>query len=329
MGIETALIGSLPRPPILSKYVGRFRSGKISEVVLERKYVVYTKRALSKLISMGYKVVTDGMFRHDDILNPFISFIDGVKVNGLYRFYENNFFFRIPIIEDMIKLKKNVPLITWYLKAKEIVSEVTKEEVIIKPVIPGPATFVSHSINMYYKDLGKFIADYVANVLEPLIGGLKKVGADVIEIHEPALVASRLKPKVIDLSLRGIYELSESLGVKIWLQVYFGSLRRLVKYLKPSADLILSLDLVESPEDIRLLKVLKGVTESIALGIVDARNTKIERFKEMKRVVDKALRYSFKDIYLCPNTLLDFLPEVIAYRKLRKLARFVKAFRGD
>ena len=329
MGIEAALIGSLPRPPMLSKYVGRFRTGKISGEVLERKYVEYTKRVLSKLISMGYKVITDGMFRHDDILNPFISFIDGVKVNGLYRFYENNFFFRIPIVEGKIKLKENAPLITWYLKAKEIVSEITKEEIIIKPVIPGPATFVSHSINKYYENLGEFIADYVANVLEPLISELRKVGADVIEIHEPALVALRLKPKVIDLSLKGIYELSESLGVKIWLQVYFGSLRRLFKYLKPGTDLVLSLDLVESPKDIRLLKALKEVTESIALGIIDSRNTKIERFKEVKRVVNRALRYGFRDIYLCPNTLLDFLPEVIAYKKLRRLARFVKAFKGD
>jgi len=71
------------------------------------------------------------------------------------------------------------------------------------------------------------------------------------------------------------------------------------------------------------------VTESIALGIIDSRNTKIERFKEVKRVVNRALRYGFRDIYLCPNTLLDFLPEVIAYKKLRRLARFVKAFKGD
>ncbi len=43
-------------------------------------------------------MITDGLYRWDDIFNPFIRFIEGVEVNGLFKFYENNFFYRSPVV---------------------------------------------------------------------------------------------------------------------------------------------------------------------------------------------------------------------------------------
>ncbi|WP_367884369.1 hypothetical protein [Thermococcus sp. JCM 11816] len=99
--IVPALIGSLPRPVSLAKKIEQYSIGRLGgEEDLEKAYLEHTRRAFIKLREAGIRVITDGLYRWDDIFNPpFIRFIEGgIEVNGLFKFYENNFFYRSPIV---------------------------------------------------------------------------------------------------------------------------------------------------------------------------------------------------------------------------------------
>ncbi|MFA4640593.1 5-methyltetrahydropteroyltriglutamate--homocysteine methyltransferase [Pyrococcus kukulkanii] len=301
-----ALIGSLPRPVGLAKKIEQYSIGRLSEEQLEEAYREYTRRAFINLKKAGIKVITDGLYRWDDIFNPFIRFIDGVEVNGLFKFYENNFFYRSPVVKGDLSLKEN-PIPEWINIAQGIREEVYPEAT-LKAVLPGPVTLAYHSINEYYKTLDE-LAEAYKNVLAELI---KELDVKIVELQEPALAAELSKATreveehvSKEVAKKVIEELAKI--KKLWVVTYFGTPQVLPE------GVILNVDLIdgEVPLD------YKG---EIGLGIVDARETKMERADRLRDKLRKYLaRYDV--VYVTPNTLLDFLPESVAWRKLKLLGK--------
>ncbi|WP_457754072.1 5-methyltetrahydropteroyltriglutamate--homocysteine methyltransferase [Thermococcus sp.] len=307
MRVVPALIGSLPRPLGLAKKIELYSIGRLNEDKLEEAYREHTKKAFQKLRDAGIKVITDGMYRWDDIFNPLIRYIDGVEVNGLFKFYENNFFYRSPVVRGEVNLLDN-PIPKWVSIAKEILEEVYPEAT-LKAVLPGPVTLAYHSLNEYYESLEALAKDYAEKVLTPLI---KELEVDIVELQEPAL-ASELsratREEEVHISKETAKTVIEKLGKlrKLWVVTYFGTPQVIPK------GVILNVDLVEG-------SLPNGIGGEVGLGVVNARETKMER---SDRIRDKLLKLSgkFSRIYVTPNTLLDFLPESVAWRKLKLLGR--------
>lgn len=307
MKIIPALIGSLPRPLGLAKKIELYNIGKLNEEKLEEAYKEYTIRAFRKLKSAGIKVVTDGMYRWDDIFNPLIGYVDGIEVNGLFKFYENNFFYRSPVVKSEINLL-DTPIPKWISIAREILEDVYPEA-ILKAVLPGPVTLTYHSLNEYYDSLEALAIDYAERVLKPLI---KELEVDIVELQEPAL-ASELSRATREDEVHISKEIAkatiEELGKikKLWVVTYFGTPQVIPE------GVILNVDLVEG-------SLPDGIRGEVGFGVVNARETKMER---ADRIRDRLLKFSRNSsrIYVTPNTLLDFLSESVAWRKLRLLGR--------
>ena len=67
------------------------------------------------------------------------------------------------------------------------------------------------------------------------------------------------------------------------------------------------------------LDVLKGKT--VVLGIVDARNTRLETTGELGKLVDEALKLvPSESLWIAPTTGLEYLPHDVARKKLTALA---------
>ncbi|AIU69841.1 5-methyltetrahydropteroyltriglutamate--homocysteine methyltransferase [Thermococcus eurythermalis] len=304
--IVPALIGSLPRPVSLAKKIEQYSIGRLSEEKLEEAYVEHTRRAFVKLKDAGIKVITDGLYRWDDIFNPLIGFIDGVEVNGLFKFYENNFFYRSPVVRGELSLREN-PIPEWLNTALGIKEEVYPEAT-LKAVLPGPVTLAYHSINEAYKSLDE-LAEAYAGVLAELI---KELPVGLVELQEPVLAAElsrATREKSDSVSRETAKRLIEDLSRRkeLWVVTYFGTPRVLPE------GVIVNFDLVEG-------SVPERFQGRPALGIVDARKTKMER---RDRLVDKLKPFlrRYRELYVTPNTLLDFLPESVAWRKLKLLGK--------
>ncbi|NJE09178.1 5-methyltetrahydropteroyltriglutamate--homocysteine methyltransferase [Thermococcus sp. M39] len=310
MKVVPALIGSLPRPVSLAKKLEQYYIGRLSEEEIEKAYREHTRRAFKKLADAGIKIITDGLYRWDDIFNPLIKFIDGIEVNGLFKFYENNFFYRSPIVKGELSLREN-PIPEWINIAKGIQEEVYPEAT-LKAVLPGPVTLAYHSINEHYKSLNELAEAYAESVLKPLI---RELDVEIVELQEPALAAElsrATKEKADEVSREVAKRIIEDLAKekRLWVVTYFGT-----PQVVPEGA-ILNVDLVEG-------SIPDGVRGEIGIGIVNARETKMERRNELK---DKLVRVArgFDTIYVTPNTLLDFLPESVAWRKLKLLERLAE-----
>ncbi len=304
--IIPALIGSLPRPVSLSKRLEQYYLGRLSEEKLEEAYREHTRRAFENLRKAGIRVITDGLYRWDDIFNPLIRFIDGVEVNGLFKFYENNFFYRSPVVKGELSLREN--LIPEWLNVALAIKEEVYPGATLKAVLPGPVTLAYHSINEVYESLDELARAY-AGVLREL---MKELPVELVELQEPALAAelSRATKEKRDEVSHGLAkELIEELArVKdVWVVTYFGTPQVFPE------GVILNFDLIDGtvPENYR---------GELGVGIVDARETRMERRDRLADRLRPLLR-RYGKLYVTPNTLLDFLPESVAWRKLKLLGR--------
>ncbi|QDA30844.1 5-methyltetrahydropteroyltriglutamate--homocysteine methyltransferase [Thermococcus indicus] len=304
--IVPALIGSLPRPVSLAKKIELYSIGRLDEEKLEKAYREHTRRAFERLRKAKIGVITDGLYRWDDIFNPLIRFIDGVEVNGLFKFYENNFFYRSPVVRGELSLREN-PIPEWLNIALDIKEDVYPGAT-LKAVLPGPVTLAYHSINEAYESLDE-LAEAYAGVLAEL---MKELPVELVELQEPALAAElsrATREKHEEVSPEKAKELIEGLArvKRLWVVTYFGTPKVLPE------GVILNFDLVEGslPESYR---------GELGVGIVNARETRMERKDRLVDRLRPILRRHGK-VYVTPNTLLDFLPESVAWRKLKLLGK--------
>jgi len=331
MSIKTVLNASYPRTEFVAKLYSKFLSGKIASDEFEKGIEEAITDLFKFLKKVGINIFTDGMFRWDDIFNPLIRYVEGVKIDGLMRFYDNNFFFRAPIIESKLRLSDEHPFRGWFKKSLDLAKKVFgNSEILLKQPLPGPLTLALNSVNNHYGDLNTLISDWRSEVLEPLIKDLSTVGLSAVEIHEPSLVWKGTSDELRKLGIKELTYLidyASKIGVDVWLLTYFGSLRKLRELVTEVSRAILGLDFYSSERGRVQLVIRDYGLKRVMLGVLNARNTLMERPESVRRAVFKALDYGAKEIYVGNNAPLDFIPEVIASKKLRRLSKIVRKLR--
>ncbi len=308
-----ALIGSYPRSERVASIHRRFMKGLIGVEEFERLIGMETEKLMGLFVKAGLDSFTDGILRWDDIFNPLIRFVDGVEVNGLVRFYDNNFFFRAPVVNSDPTLKDSAPITAWCRKGVEVLDKLgVRERVTLKQPLPGPATLASASIaeGVGIEDL---IDRWWSGVLEPLAKDLIKEGC-VPEFHEPEIVW--------DLSRRDLWVRAIELVASVnegWYVTYFRPADSVADMLaRLGENFVVAIDVVSGTEP---GKVVSAGVKRLALGAVDARNTKMERCRTLVSLAKKVAEEGAEEVFVTNNTLLDFLPEPVARKKVRLLGR--------
>ena len=109
--LKTTVVGNYPKitedksAPNLRSALNRFDQGKISGDELERVYQETIKRVIREQEETGVDLITDGQIRWDDLVTPFASNIYGLEIGGLIRFFDNNVYYRRPIIKSNLAFK--------------------------------------------------------------------------------------------------------------------------------------------------------------------------------------------------------------------------------
>ena len=326
--VKAVLNGSFPRFFKLAKLYTRFSLGWITYRTLESGIREYTRKLFEMLRGFGIRIFTDGMFRYDDLFNPLIQYVEGVEPGKLTRFFECTFYFKAPLIKSRLRLKDNVPIPDWLHLSSVQAGEVFSDEYVIKQPLPGPLTLATFSVDEYYHDMGRLIHVWCTEVLEPLIRMiLSKVPNAVIELHEPALVSKSISSEVKRVGVSEISELLGSLGSPAWVVTYFGDLGDVVDLvgdLLTGGKVLLGVDYRSCKSPLAVIKEL-GVRK-VALGMIDARTTVLEKILVMRDEIEEVLSLGVREVYIGNNAPLDPLPEVIAVRKLRRLGRTARGF---
>lgn len=271
------------------------------------------RAALAEQVEAGLDLVTDGQIRWYDPISHLASKLDGIEIKGLLRFFDTNFYFRQPVAKGEIQ-RRNGLLVPEFEFARSASAKP------VKPVLTGPYTLARHSIAEHapYQQLEPLVRAY-GQALAPELEALAAAGAEVIQIDEPAILK---RPADFPVLERAMLLLSKRKGrAKLLLSVYFGDPQPLFERLQRLPVDILGLDFTYNPKMVERL-VSVGSQKALALGLVDARNTRMEDPAEVAHQVERILLRTKGDAcYLNPSAGLEYLPRDRAQAKLKLLAQ--------
>ncbi|MEM4328790.1 MAG: hypothetical protein QXI50_03920, partial [Candidatus Caldarchaeum sp.] len=106
MALRGYLVGSFPRPAKLIKLLRDYSKGKTGREQVESEVDKTVEMIVRIQVENKLAYVSDGMLLWDDLFRPFSTIVDGVEVDGLSRWFDNNVFYKKLVVKDRLVLKK-------------------------------------------------------------------------------------------------------------------------------------------------------------------------------------------------------------------------------
>jgi 5-methyltetrahydropteroyltriglutamate--homocysteine methyltransferase len=321
--MKTTVIGAFPKisddpgGQELRRALHRFDRGEIDEAALDEVYDASTRRAIAELEAAGIDVINDSQIRWDDLFEPFARAWKGVSRGPLERLYDNNTYFRQPVIERAIETDGRT-----LLRALEVARGAATKQ--LKAAVCGPLSFATLTAeDRAYRSLEERTLA-VADALAAEIRVLGAAGATLVDVEDPAVVA---RPELIALA-RAAYERLATAKVPLAIQPYFFPADKVIEQLVTFPVAQVGLDL--RSRDTRALDALGAFrARTVVLGVVDARNTRLETETEVAETVERAAKALGPDrVWVAPTTGLEYLPHDVATKKLAVLVKGARAALG-
>jgi len=264
------------------------------------------KRIIDLQVRLGLTYISDPLLDWNDMLRPYLN-LKGLRQGALNRIFEQNTFYRTPVVVDRVEWVKPITL-------ENLALDLLPKNHALKVDLPDPYTFASLSENRYYRDQRDLVAD-LAEALSKEAQTLQK-HFQLIQINAPSICSIR-STKELDLAYEALKTVTKGLSAKTYLHLYFGDPTPILSSLISFPVSGLGLDLI----NIKIPKGLKFGKMGLAAGCVDAGNTKLENprsvAEQVKRIAEAA---EPSELYICPNYDLEYVPQAYANRKLRRLS---------
>lgn len=302
-------IGDPPEQQKLRRAYAQWEKGEFSDEKFEEVQNEVADEVIREQVRAGLDIVTDGQVRWYDQISHFARRLEGCEINGLLRFFDTNTYFRQPVVVK--RLRWAAPIVR-----DEFVFAKGVSPVPVKPVLTGPYTLAKLSINRYYEDFRSLVSD-LAQVIAHEVEELVKVGAEIIQIDEPAILKN---PRDFELLRAAVEKLAErKRGAKLALYLYFGDVAPLYDKLQELPVDVLGLDFTYGKKLVDAIET-SGSRKELGLGLIDARNTRIEGEKEVMSLLRRILAHVEADrAYLNPSCGLEYLPRDVAFAKLKNM----------
>lgn len=326
MVARITVVGSYPKPPHegepfrLRKTVQAMDHGEASLVDVHAAQDDLIKEIIAEQIDAGVELVTDGQVRWDDGQTRFADGLEGFVTSGLIRYFDNNTYFRQPVVKDRVRRVGHIVL-------DEFLFATQHSSRPVKPVLTGPYTLAALSIDEHYGDAGALVRD-LAEALNAEARDLAEAGAEAIAFDEPALARIPGSPPG-DLEAFSLVAatLVEGVGAETVLQTYFGDVAVHGPGFFDMPFDVFGLDLVAGARNWETLPGFPG-TKKLQAGIVDARNTRVEEAEAVAETIGRLARVVDPDrLWLSPSAGLEYLPREAAERKCRRLAEAANIWR--
>ncbi len=304
----------------LRRAIAAWEDGKLRDEELEHVYDEVTQQVIAEQIEAGVELLTDGQIRWDDAISYLARKLDGTQRGGLLRWFDNNFYFRQPIIVGKLSKKEPLVLNDW-LKAKQWANGVP-----VKPVLTGPYTFAKFCLNQHYERFEDLLFD-VAAIWNEEAKALANAGATLIQLCEPAIL---FHPEDAEIWSEAIRRVVEGVNAEFALYTFFADASKVWDPLMRLPVKIIGLDFCSGEENRNFELVQNEFPQDkiLGFGIVDARNIKPEPVDELVRQIEWAANIVGADrLHVSPNCGLEFLPRADAKRKLETVSEAVKKFR--
>ena len=267
-----------------------------------------TREVIDEQVEAGLDLITDGQIRWEDEQTYVARLLRGVSINGLIRFFDSNTYFREPVVEGPLAWTGPITVADF-----RFATEYSPRPV--KAVLPGPYTLARLSRDVHYRSLEKCVMAY-AEALNQEALALQEAGAAFIQLNEPAIVKHKTD---LPLFLRAIERTLEGVTGERALYVYFGDVDGLYPQVLNLPIDVLGLDFVAGARNPEVLKTAP-FTKTLGLGLIDARNTKMESVEQVVEGLRRVQEIvSLDRVRLSPSCGLEFLPREVAQAKLARM----------
>jgi 5-methyltetrahydropteroyltriglutamate--homocysteine methyltransferase len=306
-------IPNRPRPARLRNARNKLDRGEITLEELHRIEDEVTIEVLAEQAEAGLDLVTDGQVRWDDEQTYLTQKLGGVSLNGLIRWFDTNMYYRQPVIEGPIAWREPITVRDYRFASEH-------SERPVKAVLTGPYTLARLSLDQHYGSPGA-LAEAFAEALNQEARALQEAGAGFIQFNEPAVLQHKDDYREFANVCR---RLLEGLTVETALYLYFGDVDGIYPQVLDLPFDLIGLDFVTGSRNEALLR-RSPFTKKLGLGIVDARNTKLESPAEITgRIKTLGAGLPADHIHVSPSAGLEFLPRELAQEKLRRLVEGVR-----
>jgi 5-methyltetrahydropteroyltriglutamate--homocysteine methyltransferase len=177
--VEAHLTGAFPRSEQLVEATRAAERGKISKAEVD----AILDHDVTALVEIQQRAnldsYVDGQLNWQDLFRPFSELFTGIRLGSLTRWFDNNTFYREPVIVDRITV--GAPELQPFFRYALMPSQARK-----KAILPGPFTFAVLSHNSAYPSLADLIDD-IAHALKRTTENLGRSGYSSVQFNEPAL----------------------------------------------------------------------------------------------------------------------------------------------
>ena len=316
MRVGWFLVGIYPRSEGLIKGFRALAKGRLSVEELRRRVLEEAERVVRLQSDLGAEYVIDGMLDWHDLLRPFAETWEGVELDGLARWFDNNTFYKKPILRSP---SRRASIMGRYLHPEILVGMRSKL------VLPDPYTFTALSeVKARFEDTLFSVAEALNEEAREIYS---KLGLGQIQLSAPYLVWRRLGEDDLELAKQAVDRVFKGVGCERMIHLFFGDVLNVLPGILDFPVDVLGFDLTST--NIRELAEY-SVDGGVALGLIDGRNSLMEREEPMLRKVESYLgRNEPRQLYITPSCDLEFLPPPVAEEKVRLISRITRRVREE
>lgn len=313
-------IGAAPDEQVLRRTIAQRDRGEKTDADVRAAEDHMVSLALADQRDAGIDVVTDGLIRWQDPVSHLAGKLGGVRISGLLRYFDTNFYFRQPVVYE--KVKRKSPLVV-----DEFEWAAQRSAQPVKSVLTGPYTLTRLSLRNGEAGKPDVVLMSYAEALGGEVHDLAAAGARLIQIDEPALVRHAEDSRAAYEALRLVA--AKKGRAELALAIYFGNATPFYPALQDMPFDALILDFTYSPKLSEVVEC-EGSTKALGFGLLDGRNTRLEDQVEVTRQLERMLSHVKAECsYLTTSCGLEYLPRDRARLKLRHLASIKKSLLGE
>jgi len=328
--VYAEVLGGYPRSARVRKLLRRLEEkAEAGHVETLRAVWEDTLMIAGVQLGAGLDYVVDPVLEWHDPLRPFVEAWRNVAVDGLLRWFDNNFFYRIPVFIDAPDPKRYVAA-PRVLQLREALPQFAR----IKTVLPGPVTFAKLSRNKTGKSLEE-LAEDIAAILAREAKRAAEAGAAAVQLDEPWLADVEATPDDAALAAEladRILGAAKEAGAETRLAIEYNVPEPGVyeKLLEAKNVDYLVIDVADAPEKALGLVEAKGAPKGLGLGIVQARNIYRENYGKVKPWIERAVEAAKPErLLLTTSAWLDLIPLQYAVEKTNTLGHIAAHARKD
>ena len=272
---------------------------------LEKQFKKEKSRLLRIQLNNKLDYISDPLIDWDDNLRPFTDNLKGIERGPLTRYYENNTFYRQPIIKSKIGTTGNI------LK-NSICFDLFTSKSKVKIDILDPFTFYDLSANEFYRSEEEVVNAF-AEIIKKELNSLKK-DVQLIQFNSPSLARIEEADR-LNMVKKAMEKIVKGLNTKTCLNLWGSDISNTLEEFQEFPVDIIGIDFTSSNIDkFDKIEMKKG----LACGLIDAKNTKMEKSSDIIREL-KNIKKTFNPESLSVITSWDFefIPESFADKKLQ------------